>query len=99
MSQQPMRAPLPIFGIMLSGEKRTIPFGVLPNGVMPIVQNYPGRTTRLVEQGPDSVTIQNTGTRISPFMVLFVTQDQLMSMMTIKQVASTIAARRKAPKK
>lgn len=94
-----MRAPLPIFGIMQSGEKRTIPFGVLPKGVMPIVQNYPGRTTRLVEQGPDSVTIQNTGTGISPFMVLFITQDQLSQMMTIKQVASFIAQRRKATRK
>ena len=83
---------------MQSGEKRTIPFGVLPEGVMPMVQNYPGRTTRLIEQGPDSVTVGNDGPRPSPFMILFVTHDQLQQMMTVKQVASFIADRRKAAK-
>lgn len=83
---------------MQKGEKRTIPFGVLPDGIMPIVQNYPGRTTRLLEQGPNSVTIGNPGPGASPFMVLFVTHDQLQKMMTIKQVASLIADRRKATK-
>lgn len=94
MSQQ-QRAPSPIFGILAPGEKRTRRFQVLPTGVMPMVQNFPGGQVALVGMGNDFVSIENRGQGRGPFTILFVTQDQVQKLMLVKQVAGAVAEIRK----
>jgi hypothetical protein len=87
----------PIFGILAPGEKRTRTFPPLPVGTMPLLQNFPGGSVRLVEQTSASMTIENTGTAHGPFSILFVTQSQLQKLMILKQTLDGVAQLRKKP--
>lgn len=89
------RAPRPMFGFLAAGETRTRKFPVLPNGVMPILQNFPGGTVGMVSMGKDHITVENTGNKGSPFSVLFVNQLQLKKLSTVKQVFDVIAEHRR----
>ena len=90
-----VRAPAPIFGILPPGEKSTRKFPVLPVGVMPLVQNFPGGQVALVEMGANFVTVENRGEGRGPFTILFVTQEQLQKLMLVKQAAGMVAELRK----
>lgn len=91
----PLRAPSPMFGILAPGEKRTRKFTVLPPGVMPLVQNFPGGSIALVEIGKNFVTIENRGPTARGFAVLFVTPDHMQKLMLMKQAAGMVAEIRK----
>jgi hypothetical protein len=64
---------------------------------MPLLQNFPGGSVRLVEQTSASMTIENTGTAHGPFSILFVTQSQLQKLMILKQTLDGVAQLRKKP--
>lgn len=91
----PLRAPRPIFGILAPGEKRTRKFTVLPAGVMPLVQNFPGGSIALAGMGKDFVTVENRGPTSRGFAVLFVTQDHMQKLMLAKQAVGIVAELRK----
>lgn len=95
MNQPTAVVPRPMFGFLAPGESRTRKFPALPKGIMPIVQNFPNGSVRLVEQGPDFVTIENYGNNRSGFTVLFVTQLQLKKLMALKQVVDVISESRR----
>ena len=91
MNQQNGRMPAPIVGVLSPGEKRTRKFGPLPDGVMPILQNFPHGTVSLVEQSVDSMTIENKGPTRAGFSILFITQGQLEKLVLSKQLVNAIA--------
>jgi hypothetical protein len=87
--------PTPIFGILAPGEERTRKFPVLSQGIMPMVQNFPGGQVALVSMGPDFVTIENRGDGNGAFTILFVTQSQVQKLMLAKQVMGMVAELKK----
>jgi hypothetical protein len=89
------RGPSPLFGILAPGEKTTRSFPVLPTGVMPLLQNFPGGAVRLVEWDDHSVTIENMGSARAPFSILFVTPAQIQKLAVLKQAFDGISELRK----
>lgn len=95
MTPQQLRGPRPIFGILAPGEETTRKFQPLPIGVMPLLQNFPGGSVSLVEQGVDFITVENTGPKRSPFTVLFVTQDQMKQLFLVKSAVDMVSEHRR----
>jgi hypothetical protein len=87
-----IRPPAPKLGNLGPGEVRTLPFGALPAGYMPMLHNLPGgqRTARVVQQDAGSITIQNVGQLHQPFGVFFVNQTDVNRLQGIKGLVESI---------
>lgn len=93
MSQQQHPAPPPKWGILPPGEIRTIQLPVLPNGYMPVLQNFPGRSVSLKTQDAKSMTIANEGSTAAPFTIMFINEGQMRKLIALKNLAMTISNR------
>lgn len=71
----PNAAPEPLWGLLQPGERTTRVFSAPLQGTyVPLLQRIPHSGVRIAEQSDHDITLENTGSSMSPYLVLFPTQ-------------------------